>query len=87
MRNRPGPGAYDPNVSLIEPRSPLAKINPPPSYEGGLKDAPGPGTYDPELSAVKERAPYGKMAKSKRDFLTLSASDLINQPGPGAYNP
>jgi Sperm-tail PG-rich repeat len=87
LRNQPGPGHYDANMSLQEPRSPLGKINPIPSHETGVRDTPGPGTYDPELSAVKERAPSAKIAKSKRDFLTISASDLLAQPGPGYYNP
>lgn len=65
----------------------MAKINPVPAHEGGINDAPGPGTYDPELSAIKEKAPAAKMAKSKRDFLTLSTNDLLAQPGPGYYNP
>lgn len=85
QKTQPGPGHYDPNDSLVEPRSPLGKINPIPGFDGPVKDTPGPGTYDPEYSAVKERAPSAKVAKCKRDFLTVSGLDM-SQPGPGHYD-
>ena len=78
----PGPGHYDPLIALTGLRSSLAKINPIPVFEGGEKETPGPGHYDPEHQAISARAPTTRVARSKRDFLTVD----ISLPGPGQYD-
>lgn len=81
----PGPGHYTVNDGLGDLRSQLGFISPTHLHESSGNVNPGPGSYDPELSAVKDRAPLGKIAKSKRDFLTGSVSGS-QLPGPGHYD-
>ncbi len=77
----PGPGTYEPNLSLISesPRTIHMSTSGKRSPEGGkLQQVPGPGTY--KLDAAANRGPRFGFGKGQR-----SSQKPDPYPGPGNY--
>ena len=79
----PGPGQYEPMRTLIDLRSPTAKINSS-RNETVIADTPGPGTYDPNSSLIRKSSPQYRIDGSEKRLRDPSG-DAVANPGPGHY--
>lgn len=77
----PGPGMYDSQTMFIHKEAPKYTMRPKTgtSLDIRNKDLPGPGNYNPDPKKNKDY-------KYSMRIRPQSASDLMNNPGPGAYN-
>jgi len=79
MKYVPGPGAYNPSVSLVKDHNPAVKMgtsNRADLY--GSKTAPGPGQYDVRGNIVGPKWGFGSESRGREGKSAV--------PGPGSYN-
>lgn len=79
----PGPGAYQPTVSSVRPRSATTRFGSSGRFGMAVVDTPGPDAYGvPDTSAVKQQSSRTRFGTSARD---PGVSPHKQTPGPDAY--